>query len=321
MLNSKRGRYPRPAVCGVVFIIISVCALFVYSWLQDPRARKKKTEIHFAEHLTVGSQVLCETVVRLPWFRWPLGGAKIEFHDNDAAAMIHSPRPELVRVGAGVWDWRIRAVWQAYQPGVIENWRKLIHVVPRRKGDEHTLEIRMEPIHVRSMLDRAPRDGRLLPPPVPAAPEPPPRPPWRDVKVILVIIITLVAISSLIFPRHRRRQIPAEASPEEKALRRIEKLSRDNDRSMNQRLTLLSDIIKAYLEERWMLNTDTVASLELMSKMEKQQTLSEPQKRFLEHLLLTTDQVKFGGAEISPEEWRRIASESRLFVAAAMKLE
>ncbi len=292
-------------------VLAAATTLFLLTWFLDPKAEVVELRLRHEKEIIVGSPIICETIVRLPWFRWPLQAPEIDF-DNDDAALVFSERPQVVRIGWGTWNWRFRGVIQAYRTGKIDNATMILHVLPPRRNDKTRLELTLPEFEVKSVLDKHPRTGELFPAPIPISPEPPPRFPWFEPKLIVLAAAIIVVIHGLFLTRSSRKK--EKLSPKEKALKKL--LSTNSGLKKNPNLTLvqLAEILTSYLGERFEIKTETKSAEELLKEIVGLETLTMTQVEFLHQILSSAEQVKFAGAEINPEQLPEIIEKTQQFI-------
>jgi hypothetical protein len=147
-------------------------------------------------------------------------------------------------------------------------------------------------------------------------PEPPPWPRWP----LGVGLAVLVAGVMLGIWRVRRRVQPETPplSPQAWAVRELERLEALNlpeQGEINRYHTLLSDVLRRFLELRFQLHAPRQTTAEFLKAAETSLQLSPAQQELLREFLQRCDLAKFARAAASPEECRTAAELARTFIS------
>ncbi len=311
MKEFKSRFSPRYFVYIGVAVLAATAILFLLTWFLDPEAEIIEVNLQHEKEIIVGTHVICEAIVRLPWFRRPLQAPEFDF-ENDDAALIFSERPQVVRIGLGTWNWRFRGVVQAYRPGRIDSASMILHLIPPRRNDKTRLELTLPEFEVESVLDEQPRSIQLIPAPAPISPEPPPRFPWFEPKLIALAAAVIIVVHALFIAKPAK--ITKKLSSVEKALKKMPSPNRDLTENPNLTLIQLAEILTCYLGERFGVNTEPESTQELMTEIRGLETLTSSQIEFLHQILSSVEQIKFARAEIKPENLKEIIEKTQRFI-------
>jgi hypothetical protein len=117
--------------------------------------------------------------------------------------------------------------------------------------------------------------------------------------------------------RRRLAGTAAPLAPHEWAareLRRIEAMELPRQGEVERYHTLLSDVVRGYLEQRFRLPASHQTTVEFLETMRRSPQLSAGQQRLLRDFLERCDMAKFARAAPPPEECRAVADMARAFV-------
>jgi hypothetical protein len=106
-------------------------------------------------------------------------------------------------------------------------------------------------------------------------------------------------------------------SPQQWALRELDRLEAQNlpaSGQMERYHTLLSDVVRYYLEQRFRLRAPQQTTTEFLSTMQSWPLLAAPHQAILREFLERCDLAKFARANPSPEECQETARMARTFV-------
>jgi hypothetical protein len=146
-------------------------------------------------------------------------------------------------------------------------------------------------------------------------PEPPPWPRWPLGAAAVVLVLGLAA--GLWLARRRRLPETPPLSPQAWALRELDRLQALNlpaQGEINRYHTLLSDVLRRYLELRFQLHAPRQTTAEFLRAVETGQQLTTTQQALLSDFLQRCDMAKFARAVPSAEECQAIADLARSFV-------
>jgi hypothetical protein len=147
-------------------------------------------------------------------------------------------------------------------------------------------------------------------------PEPPPWPRW-PLGVALAVLLAGVAVGVW---RLRRRTLPETPPlpPHEWALReldRLETLNLPEQGEIDRYHTLLSDILRRFLELRFQLHAPRQTTAEFLQAAETSRQLAPAQQELLREFMQRCDLAKFARALASAEECRAAAELARSFIS------
>jgi hypothetical protein len=152
----------------------------------------------------------------------------------------------------------------------------------------------------------------------------PPLPIWTAWKVAGLIGLAVFTGIALVAWRLRRR--PARAVPEplphEWALReleRIEMLDLPGGREIERHHTLISDVLRRYLELRFGLRAPEQTTPEFLAGLRHSTALAAPQQEQLREFLERCDLAKFARAEFNAAECRVAVDMARAFIDQTVK--
>jgi hypothetical protein len=143
----------------------------------------------------------------------------------------------------------------------------------------------------------------------------PPELSWRDWVFWVGLGLVVVALTLLTWQLARRwRRKTAELPPERWALReldRVEGLGLIEAEEVARYHTLLSDVVRAYLEKRFQLPASKQTTAEFLESMRQSPHLAPEQQAVLRDFLERCDLAKFALARPAPEECRAVAAMAR----------
>jgi len=146
----------------------------------------------------------------------------------------------------------------------------------------------------------------------------PPKPPVSWWPVWLGVGIVGAASAGLLAWRYSRRPPPTIVlAPADWALQQLDAI--DNQQlplpaAAERYHTLISDVIREYLEMRFRLHAPRQTTEEFLRSMQQSPHLSAEQQKLLSEFLQRCDLAKFARADFSLEECRRTADMARSFV-------
>jgi hypothetical protein len=153
-------------------------------------------------------------------------------------------------------------------------------------------------------------------------PEPPSRLPWLAGAAWVLLLGAALVVFGV---RHRRRsQRPVVVPPEQWALLEIDRAEAQWAAGPGQeerRHTLLSSIVRQYLERRFSLPASKQTTPEFLEAMHASPLLVEEQQMLLREFLEQCDLVKFAAAARTAEESRRAGMMARRIVEITSNAE
>jgi len=184
------------------------------------------------------------------------------------------------------------------------------------RGLDKWQEVAWKPISVRVTTEIANADLSELRDVAPPE-ELPPAPSWR--LPIYETLAALVVLGLLLggWRLFRRRHRPIALPPDRWALGQLERLQGiplGTDREVEQFHTLLSDVIRRFLELRFQLPAQEQTTAEFLEEMRRSSQLTAEQQALLRDLMERWDLVKFARAHPSAEECQVTAIMARDFV-------
>ena len=131
---------------------------------------------------------------------------------------------------------------------------------------------------------------------------------WLWVSLLVILVVTLVV--GLVFwllrrPQRKKDIEEVRVTPGERAYARLENLRFKNlvERSyLKPFYTELSDIIRRYLEERFLIKAPEMTTEEFLDSLKNSPVLDNAQQQTLKDFLFTCDMVKFAKHESSAFE-------------------
>jgi len=313
----------RISVIALALFVGFLFIFFIYFWLLDPPAELVSIDLEYPEPIVTGTPVVCEAVVRVPWFRRPLGAMDIDIK-GDEFGIIHGQEPEIVSYGLGTRDWRLRTALQMYQPGEVTEGRIRVDLTGLRRGEGESLIIPIPAFTVRSLLNSDHDDFYLtMAPPWGEAQEPSVFSWHLPVLVVIGLLVLAMTLSVFLSKFNPERVNESFTSAGEQALSDLFFLNGnkfDNPRYVSLRLT---DILKRYLEFRFDLSAFSKTSEEIIEEFAgivESHQLNQIQYEMLRDVLVTAETVRFSDGELDKVTGRRIINKARQFVAATMTL-
>jgi hypothetical protein len=147
-------------------------------------------------------------------------------------------------------------------------------------------------------------------------PEPPPEPPWPIWPWLVPPVLLVGGLLVWLIRRRRRREAPALPADQWALteIQRIEGLELAGNGEVERYHTLLSDVVRRYLERRFHLPASRQTTPEFLRTMAASGLLTPAHQGLLGGFLERCDLAKFARAGFSPEECRQAAATARAFV-------
>lgn len=249
-------------------------------------------------------------------------GGVVHHKDSDAWAVrvVNSPRPAEVRSSRGAWQMKFELT--PLKPG--EHSVHLPSLRYRRSPEEDWRTITWKPIRVMVTTTLDPNNAGLtdMKTDVPG-PEGLPEPPswWRSWRPWLIgagaaVALTGLALAGWLLSR-RRYPWAMPLAPHEWALhelRRVEALGLPATGKVERYFTLLSDLVRGYIEKRFGIRAPRLTTAEFLEAVRQSPELKPEQQTLLRDFLQRCDLVKFARASLSVEECQAAAAPARAFV-------
>jgi hypothetical protein len=215
-----------------------------------------------------------------------------------------------------------------------ERWQITLHLDPRKDGKvelhpapvdytegpeavKHRVEWRAIPLVITS--DLASLDPKKELRDITAPEDPPPAPPswvrWLPWAGIAAALAGLVAGGWGL--RRRLVKPTPPLAPHEWAAQELDRLATlhlPESGELERYHTLLSDIVRVYLERRFNLPASQQTTVEFLETMRRSPQLTAAQQRLLREFLERCDMAKFARAAPPPEECRAVAEMARTFI-------
>jgi hypothetical protein len=180
--------------------------------------------------------------------------------------------------------------------------------------------VEWQPVKLRITTDVASLDPKkelrdITPPEEPPGPPPPWWARWLPWAGVAVAVAGLVAGGWGL--RRRLAAPPPPLLPHEWAVReldRIEAMQLAEAGEAERYHTLLSDVVRVYLERRFSLPASQQTTVEFLETMRRSPQLTPAQQGLLRDFLQRCDMAKFARAAPPPEECRAVAGMARSFV-------
>jgi hypothetical protein len=250
---------------------------------------------------------------------------------------VEGPTPLEVSLGEPFTTspgWKVQ---EAGSPALAEpassraRWSQTVRLAPSQKDDvplqvaplrvrptpsAEWTELTWKPIPVRVTSEVARVDlAELRPAPPPE--ELPPVPPWY--RPFLIAGLGLVSFSLLLVGwrrRRRRRRPEASITPEQWALQELHRIEEQEpaEDAAERFHTLVSDVVRRYLELRFDLPASRRTTAEFLTEMRQAPALSAEQQAILRRFLERCDLAKFAPVRLSPAECREASAMARGFV-------
>src|SRR5262245_16554017 len=188
---------------------------------------------------------------------------------------------------------------------------------PLKVGDDEVKWTDLPPVEVTTVVDKAElREARDVRPPEAAPPLPAPTwPLWVGVVVGLMTLVGLAVGAREVRRRFRTRVPPLQ--PHEWALRELQRLEALNlpaAGELNRFHSLLSEVVRRYLELRFQLPASRRTTSEFVQTVRKAEVLTEEQQQLLRELFEHCDLAKFAPVFFSTEEAQNAIQLARRFV-------
>jgi hypothetical protein len=133
----------------------------------------------------------------------------------------------------------------------------------------------------------------------------------------------VIALAAFLYYRRRRSRPTAPVPAGDRALAAIDALETNGESlaDANRYHTRLSQIIRAYLEERFALQVSQRTTEEFFHDLPRRQILDAPQEGLLHEVIGRCDLAKFAGMRLPPEECRCTGSRARAFIEQTKETE
>jgi hypothetical protein len=141
---------------------------------------------------------------------------------------------------------------------------------------------------------------------------------WLAAGAFLLLLVLVAAWRWLRRPRPERSPLPDEWARRE--LDRIEALKLPDAGDTERYATLISQVIRRYLQLRFSWRVPQQTTVEFLEALRRDARLSPDQQAGLRGLFERCDLAKFAPAALSPEECRSLLGEARAFVEQAVDI-
>jgi hypothetical protein len=215
-----------------------------------------------------------------------------------------------------------------------ERWQVTLHLDPRKDGK---VELRPAPLEYTEGPDAVPHKVEWRPIPLvitselasldpkqelrditPPEDPPPPPPSWLRWLPWAGVAVALAGLVAGGWGLRRRFATPARPLPPHewaaRELDRIEAQQLPEAGELERYHTLLSDVVRVYLERRFSLPASQQTTAEFLETMRRAPQLTPAQQGLLRDFLQRCDMAKFARAAPPPEECRAVAAMARGFV-------
>jgi hypothetical protein len=312
---------------GLSWFFLCVCVSLWFSLL---------TGVQAAEY----EQRQGHALLRLQAEKVESGQVEIRLSDVLTLTLIVEGRPALqvepIQTLTPSKDWQLRQRMEPRQIPLADSrvrWQQQFQLVPLKPGE---IPLPLAPLRFREDLDQERWEEAVWQPiPVRVVTEiltpdlseirditPPEEIPAAPSRLVLWCGVALafgaLGLLLVLWRLWRRRGRQALALPPQQwALRELERIqarSCNTESEVEQFHTLLSDVIRQYLELRFHLPAPEQTTTEFLEEMRRSPELTPEQQRMLRDFLERCDLVKFARAVPSPEECQATAAMARGFV-------
>ncbi len=147
-------------------------------------------------------------------------------------------------------------------------------------------------------------------------PEPPPEPAWPVWPWLVPVFVLAGGLLVWLWRRRRRREVPPPPAGQWALaeIERIEGLGLTANGEVERYHTLLSDVVRRYLELRFQLPASQQTTPEFLQATATSGLLAPGQQALLGGFLERCDLAKFARAGFSADECRQVAGMARTFV-------
>jgi hypothetical protein len=276
-------------------------------------------------------QVQGKVMLRLRDVKKENGRVEIRLSGVQLTIAVHGnqPRVQLNEAIVKSKGWKVKPVAAAQAVNEKSVWQRHFQLLPPVKPGE-ALELELHPLvfseakGLKQTVTWKPVRLHIIKPLLadmrgPTSPEPaPPARSWRPLVGGILTGLVLLAFFFLVWRLIRRRWHRAtELTPAALALHELERLTA-LDLTTNGEVehfpTLLSDVLRRYLEARFRLQAPRQTTTEFLASMEQATQLAPSQQLMLRDFLQRCDLAKFARALPSTDECRQLAEQVRQFV-------
>jgi hypothetical protein len=224
---------------------------------------------------------------------------------------ITSPQPRKTRTSWERWFY----VEPLGKPGTVVSLP--LPVLQYREGNQKVQKVSWKPIpvHITSQIGKPNLDEMR---PITGPEQVPPTWSWREVLVwtelSLLLAILVLIVAEVIGRRFRRTAVLSPAAWALRELDRLGGLDWSARGALEQFPTLLSDVLRRYLELRFRLRAPRQTTAEFLAAMQESTQLTPDQQRLLRAFLERCDLAKFARDALSEAECQALAGQVRGFV-------
>ncbi len=240
------------------------------------------------EKVILGEPVSIHFRIRAPWAR---SISDVEPVPAPGSQLVGEPEVRLEKIG---WGYTVRTISlkiQAYRNGVLRGGKLQIVLEGGSEGKQR-IDTEIPELNAKA-LDVAPSDSPVIAGKVDLTQKKTARWVWY---LIGIVLAGLAALILWYFRSGRSRRI---VPPWERALNAIFKV-RENLRTghldASGAIIELTDVIRHYFEERFLLRAERQTTREFLDALEQGEELAEPHRKFLREFLSSADLVKFAQA-------------------------
>jgi hypothetical protein len=140
------------------------------------------------------------------------------------------------------------------------------------------------------------------------------------VETALVVGALALVVTELVRRRLRRASVLAPEAWAMRELDRLASLDLSTPAEVERIPTLLSDVVRRYLEVRFRIQAPRLTTPEFLEMMQDHLELTPPQQALLREFLERCDLAKFARATLSPDECSALAQQAMDFVRQTSKL-
>lgn len=255
-----------------------------------------KTELQPGEEVALGEPLKIAIILRYPWNKYP---SEVQIKPSQGSQLYALPEIVKEKREWGYTLWKICFNIQAFSVGLIPEGTLSVVSYSYSEGNINTISMKIpefKSMEIKNVTNSLNVAGKV-----------PIRKLDKKSKFIYFIMALFMLIGALVlFLFLRKKKSDAKIlSSWEKAIESLTLLKNGyQSGSMNplKCISLLTDIVRDYLEERFMIHASKQTTSEFLSDMENQNSpLNNKDRNFLREFMISADMIKFAKYDASKE--------------------
>jgi len=278
-------------IIAFLIFIVSFSIIYVkYKGIskQNIPIKYVKTELQPGEEISLGEPLKVTVILRAPWDKYP---ADVQIKPSHGSQLYGAPEIVKEKREWGYTLWKVRFSIQAFSTGLIPEGSFTIASYSHSNQNVDTLSLKIpefKSLEIKNTSDNLNIAGKV---PVQKFAE-------KSKVIFLIIAFIAVVIALILFLLFRRKKSSIRIfSSWEKAIVNLNQLKCDYQSGILNPLkcvSLLTDIVRDYLEERFKIHAPKQTTYEFLSNMESPNSpLNNKDRNFLREFMMSADMIKF----------------------------